>query len=164
MTPRARSSEVSWSSLLRAPRSLYAAVNWRFSNFSQTSAPMISDSVLLTSIGVRITAPSMRCAAARMSSMLGGCMLEVCNMQDPLDLPRVPNNAMPTAMRKTIFALAAALLASSAGATTLIINANGVQSDAQSQLQHFTGILIGDDGKIVRVLRSGEAQPRAQVI
>jgi len=67
-------------------------------------------------------------------------------------------------MRKTIFALAAALLASSAGATTLIINANGVQSDAQSQLQHFTGILIGDDGKIVRVLRSGDAQPRAQVI
>jgi hypothetical protein len=70
---------------------------------------------------------------------------------------------MPAAMRKTIVALAA-LLTSNAGATTLVINANGVQADGQSQLQHFTGILIGDDGKIVRVLRSGEARPRANLI
>jgi hypothetical protein len=67
-------------------------------------------------------------------------------------------------MRKTIFALAAALLASNAGATTLVINANGVQADAQSGLEHFTGILIGDDGKIVRVLRAGETRPSAKVV
>ena len=68
---------VSCSSLLSAPRSLYAAVNCRFSNLSQTSAPMISDSVRLTSIGVRMTSPSIRSAAARMSSIVGGCIFEV---------------------------------------------------------------------------------------
>jgi hypothetical protein len=35
---------------------------------------MASDNVRLTSIGVRITAPLIRSAAARMSSMVGGCM------------------------------------------------------------------------------------------
>jgi hypothetical protein len=34
---------------------------------------MISDSVRLTSIGVRITDPRIRSAAARMSSIVGGC-------------------------------------------------------------------------------------------
>ena len=51
-----------------------------------------------------------------------------------------------------------------ASANTLVINANGIQADAQSRLQHFTGILIGDDGKIVRMVRAGDAQPSAKVI
>ena len=64
-------------------------------------------------------------------------------------------------MKKTVLAVAAALLASSAYADTLVTNANGVQVDAAGQVQHFTGLLIGDDGKVVRVLHSGEGTPKA---
>nr|WP_294850693.1 amidohydrolase [uncultured Sphingomonas sp.] len=35
---------------------------------------------------------------------------------------------------------------------TLINNANGVTVDANGKIRHFTGILIGDDGKVVRLL------------
>jgi hypothetical protein len=38
---------------------------------------VISDNVLLTSIGVRTTAPFTRSAATRMSSIVGGCIREV---------------------------------------------------------------------------------------
>src|SRR3989304_4134005 len=55
------------SSLFKAPRSLNEAVNCRFSNFRNTSAPASRDSVLLCRQGVRSTAPAMRAAAARMS-------------------------------------------------------------------------------------------------
>jgi predicted amidohydrolase YtcJ len=67
-------------------------------------------------------------------------------------------------MRKTFLALAAALLASPALADTLIDNANGVQVDQASRIQHFTGLLIGDDGKVVRLLRAGDKRPKAQTI
>ena len=49
-------------------------------------------------------------------------------------------------MRIMLFALSA-LLASTAGhADTLISNVNGIAVDDQSRIQHFTGLLIGDDG------------------
>ncbi|MGN6058182.1 MAG: amidohydrolase [Sphingomicrobium sp.] len=67
-------------------------------------------------------------------------------------------------MRKTFVALAAALLSSPAVSTTLIDDANGVQADANGQLQHFTGLLIGDDGKVVRVLHPGDVRPKASKI
>ncbi len=63
--------------------------------------------------------------------------------------------------RPAILALAAALLASPAFADTLIDNANGMQVDPSGKLQHFTGIVIGDDGMVVRVLKSGEARPKS---
>ncbi|HYX45405.1 MAG TPA: amidohydrolase [Sphingomicrobium sp.] len=63
-------------------------------------------------------------------------------------------------MNKTVLAFAATLLASSGHADTLVTNANGVEVDSAAQVQHFTGLLIGDDGKIVRVLRRGEATPK----
>ena len=63
-------------------------------------------------------------------------------------------------MQKLIIALTAALLASSASAATLIDHANGVQADAAGHIQHFTGIIVGDDGKIVRLLHPGEARPK----
>jgi hypothetical protein len=50
-------------------------VNCKFSNFSHTSAPMISERVRLFSIGVRTTEPSIRSAAARMSSIVGGSII-----------------------------------------------------------------------------------------
>jgi predicted amidohydrolase YtcJ len=55
-------------------------------------------------------------------------------------------------MHKPLLALAAALLASSAAADTLIANVNGLQVGANGRLQHFTGLLIGDDGKVIRTL------------
>jgi hypothetical protein len=68
ITPRVRSAADSESSLLSAPRSLNEAVNCRFSNLRNTSAPVRRESVRLCTHGVCSTAPAMRCAAARISS------------------------------------------------------------------------------------------------
>lgn len=64
-------------------------------------------------------------------------------------------------MRTSSLALVAALLSSPALSTTLVEHANGIQADAAGQVQHFTGFLIGNDGKIVRLLRAGDAIPKA---
>jgi len=66
--------------------------------------------------------------------------------------------------RTALLALTAALLASPAFADTLIDNANGIQIDPSGKLQHFTGLLIGDDGKVVRVLGAGDALPKADSV
>ena len=55
-------------------------------------------------------------------------------------------------MRPYALALIAALLASPASAETLISNVNGVQVGADGKLQHFTGLLVGDDGRVKEVL------------
>jgi predicted amidohydrolase YtcJ len=55
-------------------------------------------------------------------------------------------------MHKPLLALAAALLATAANADTLINNLNGIQVDANGKLEHFTGILIGNDGKVKHLL------------
>ena len=68
---------------------------------------------------------------------------------------------MPTTAR----ALAALLLASTAAAAfaeTLVDNANGMQVDASGKLQQFDGLLIGDDGRVVKLLRKGETRPPAE--
>jgi len=62
-------------------------------------------------------------------------------------------------MHKPLLALAAALLSSPAWPDTLIDHANGIQVDAEGHLQHFTGLLVGDDGKVVRVLSASDARP-----
>lgn len=64
-------------------------------------------------------------------------------------------------MKKTLFALVSALLASSSLADTLVTNANGIEVDASGHLQHFTGLLIGNDGKVERVLQAGQRRPKA---
>ncbi len=56
-------------------------------------------------------------------------------------------------MRNTLIALAALLASSTAIADTLVTNANGIQVDANGKLERFTGILIGEDGKVKRLLR-----------
>jgi predicted amidohydrolase YtcJ len=66
--------------------------------------------------------------------------------------------------RPALLALAAALLASPAFADTLIDNANGIQVDASGTLQHFTGLVIGDDGKVVRLLSAADARPKADSV
>jgi len=45
-------------------------------------------------------------------------------------------------------------------ADTLIDNVNGLQVDRAGQLQHFSGVLVGNDGKVVQLLGPGEARPR----
>ena len=55
-------------------------------------------------------------------------------------------------MQKTLLALAALLASTSALADTLITNTNGIQVDANGKLERFTGILIGNDGKVKRLL------------
>jgi len=67
-------------------------------------------------------------------------------------------------MKTCILALAAALLASPAYCDTLIDHANGVQADANGRIEHFTGLLIGDGGKVLRVLHAGEARPKAAAV
>jgi predicted amidohydrolase YtcJ len=71
---------------------------------------------------------------------------------------------MPPAMHRPFLALAAALLASPAWSDTLVANANGIQADAAGHISHFTGLLIGDGGKVVRVLHTGEARPNAATV
>ena len=73
------------------------------------------------------------------------------------------NNAKPAGMIRTALALAGALLATAANADTLITNANGVQVDGAGHVQHFAGLLIGNDGKVVRLLRAGDKLPKADV-
>jgi predicted amidohydrolase YtcJ len=63
-------------------------------------------------------------------------------------------------MRKTLLALAALLASSSALADTLVTNANGIQVDANGKLERFTGVLIGDDGKVKRLLHGEKLKLR----
>ena len=62
-------------------------------------------------------------------------------------------------MNKSLLAFAAVLLSASASAETLVTNINGIQVGANGQIQHFTGLLIGDDGK-VRSALTGPPPPK----
>ena len=69
---------------------------------------------------------------------------------------------MYTPMKSRLkFALCAAtLLPSPSLANTLIDNVNGLQVGRGGELQHFTGIVIGVDGKVVRLLGTRDPRPR----
>jgi len=62
------------------------------------------------------------------------------------------------------FALAAGAaliaLASPAMADTLLDNVDGVTLDAANAIDRFSGLVIGDDGRIKQVLRRGDKRPR----
>ncbi|MCY7398912.1 MAG: amidohydrolase [Sphingomonas bacterium] len=65
-------------------------------------------------------------------------------------------------MRTPLIAATALLLASvstAALADTLVDNANGIQVDAKGRLQRFTGLVIGNDGRVVKLLAKGDARP-----
>ena len=53
-----------------------------------------------------------------------------------------------------------ALALDSAAADTLIDNVNGRQIDRAGQLQQFTGLLVGNDGKVVQLLGPSDPRPR----
>ncbi len=67
-------------------------------------------------------------------------------------------------MRRTFaFALAAAstlVLAAPAWADTLVDNVDGVTIDKDGKVQRFTGLVFGDDGKVVTVLTRGDKRPQ----
>jgi predicted amidohydrolase YtcJ len=56
----------------------------------------------------------------------------------------------------------AALLAFTmpACADTLLDNVDGVTLDATNAIDHFTGLVIGDDGRVAKVLHRGDKRPR----
>jgi predicted amidohydrolase YtcJ len=58
-------------------------------------------------------------------------------------------------MSKRLLALAAAFLASSANASTLIDHVNGIQVGADGKIERFDRVLIGDDGKVISVMAPG---------
>jgi predicted amidohydrolase YtcJ len=58
-------------------------------------------------------------------------------------------------MKTPFLALLAALLASPAWSTTVVNNVNGIQVGPDGQIQHFSGLVIGDDGKVVQVIPVG---------
>ena len=63
-------------------------------------------------------------------------------------------------MKTSLIALAAALLtASPALSDTLIDNVNGVQVDRAGQIEHFSGVLVGNDGMVVRLFKGSDARP-----
>ena len=63
-------------------------------------------------------------------------------------------------MRAVLLALAATVtLAAPATADTLVENVKGITLNAEGKVERFTGLLIGDDGKIVRLLTAPVAAP-----
>ena len=64
-------------------------------------------------------------------------------------------------MRALLYAGAALLtLASPAMADTLLDNVDGVTLDTTGAVDHFTGLVIGDDGRVAKVLHRGDKRPR----
>jgi predicted amidohydrolase YtcJ len=59
-------------------------------------------------------------------------------------------------MKRSALLLAAALIAAPAWADTLITNINGIQVAPNGSLDRFTGLVIGDDGKVEQVLHGNE--------
>lgn len=62
-------------------------------------------------------------------------------------------------IRALLAATTALALASPALADTLVDNVDGLTIDATGGIERFTGLLVGDDGRIVQVLKRGDKRP-----
>ena len=62
-------------------------------------------------------------------------------------------------MRRLLLATVALALTAPALADTLVDNVDGLTIDATGGVERFTGLLIGDDGRIVHVLHRGDKRP-----
>lgn len=62
-------------------------------------------------------------------------------------------------MQKLLLAAAALALSAPALADTLVDNVDGLTIDATGGIERFTGLLVGDDGRIVQVLKRGDKRP-----
>jgi hypothetical protein len=65
------------------------------------------------------------------------------------------------AVKCRFLAAALAFLATPAAADTLVDKVDGLTLDAEGRPEHFTGLLIGNDGRIAAVLHAGDRRPRA---
>jgi len=64
-------------------------------------------------------------------------------------------------VRLRLLAAALALLATPAAADTLIDKVDGLTLDAEGRPERFTGLVIGNDGRVAAVLHAGDKRPRA---
>jgi len=62
-------------------------------------------------------------------------------------------------IRALLAGVAALALAGPALADTLVDNVDGLTIDATGGIERFTGLLVGDDGRIVQVLKRGDKRP-----
>lgn len=60
---------------------------------------------------------------------------------------------------RTAALLAATLLSAPARADTLVDHIDGLTLNAKGQVERFTGLVIGNDGRVAQVLHAGEARP-----
>ncbi|MGN6819582.1 MAG: amidohydrolase [Sphingomonas sp.] len=56
-------------------------------------------------------------------------------------------------------AVALSMIATPALADGLVDNVNGITLDANGRVIHFTGLLIGNDGKVKKLMQSGDKKP-----
>ena len=89
------------------------------------------------------------------------------NLCGKMELYQAVHAAPPARFAAWLTALLLAWLAMLAGtapapAATIIVNANGYSLDAAGRVERLRGLVIGDDGRILRVLRRGDAEPKAQ--
>ena len=63
-------------------------------------------------------------------------------------------------MKALLLAAASLCIASPAAADTLIDNVGGIQVAPNGQLQHFSAVLIGNDGRVSRLYAKGEPRPK----
>jgi predicted amidohydrolase YtcJ len=62
-------------------------------------------------------------------------------------------------MLRTTLTTLALVLAAPAAADTLVDNVDGLTIAASGQIERFTGVLVGDDGRIEQVFKRGEKRP-----
>ena len=60
---------------------------------------------------------------------------------------------------RTAALLAATLLSAPAWADTLVDHVDGLTLNAKGEVERFTGLVIGSDGRVAQVLHTGEARP-----
>ncbi len=66
-------------------------------------------------------------------------------------------------MHKPLLALAAALLSAAAHADTLVDNVRGIQVGGDGNLDRFVGLVVGDDGKVVQLIRADDEKQPANI-
>ena len=79
-------------------------------------------------------------------------------MLDPRAMTK--RKIVPTLFAPLLAPLLTAVFPAPLLADTLIDNINGLQVDRAGQLQHFNGLLVGNDGKVVALLGPADARPR----
>ena len=63
-------------------------------------------------------------------------------------------------MRAMLALLLLGAATSAEAAKTLVVNANGYTLEANGGLRRFSGLLVGDDGKVLALLQRGAAEPK----